>query len=120
MGLNFDYHPLCSPMALALIIVHVLLHLQDNRTALMLAAAADKPKMVRILLKYKASTTATDKVTTIIYPIVLWYICLLYNCCVHVHVHVHWTCLYTGHFDFISTSTDNTTIWFTAHFHSTV
>jgi ankyrin repeat protein len=34
---------------------------EDNRTALMLAAAADKPKMARILLKYKASTTATDK-----------------------------------------------------------
>ena len=29
----------------------------------MLAAAADKPKMVRILLNYKASTSASDKVS---------------------------------------------------------
>ena len=62
MRLNFALQ--CSPMALALNIL--LPHLQDNRTALMLAAAADKPKMARILLKYKASTTATDKVTSII------------------------------------------------------
>ena len=35
---------------------------QDGRSALMLAAAADQPHLVRTLLKYKASTSARDKV----------------------------------------------------------
>ena len=37
--------------------------LQGGRTALMMAAAEDKPALVRVLLKYRASTKPIDKVS---------------------------------------------------------
>ena len=40
---------------------------QDGRSAIMLAAAADQPHLVRALLKYKASTTGRDKVRSVVH-----------------------------------------------------